>query len=429
MLARLVFAFIVLGVVGGGAYGAWRQVARSQPLPQALALLEQGDPQGAQLVLRPLVRAEPRNAEGHVLLARTQLDLNDPVAAEKELKIARALRYERAVLNPLLAQAYMAQGRFQDVLTDVPGTVSRDVELVPNLVARARAYIGLQNLALAQATLDSAAAVAPDDAGVLLVRAKLSLARGDAEGAEQAIGRATAAAGSLDAAMLRADVLAQRGDRAGALAVMDKAVASAPYSVPTRLQRINYLIATGQYKRAQADVDASFKVDWHDPGVLMANAELMIHAGRLADATSELQRLASLMDRFPRGYFLQALTAFRMGQFESGLDIIARFLKVRPEDTKGLRLAATLEEKLERPERTLVFLARAEAAGANDGETYDMQGRAHFMLGQLSDAVESYRKAAAVDPQNAEYAAHLAAARSLIERGRGIAAREADPVR
>src|SRR4051812_7132132 len=120
MFPRLVFSSILILILAGIGYGVARLFISRQPLPAATALIEGHDPRAAQLILRPLVKAEPRNAAAHVLLARTQLDLHDPVAAEKELKIARALRYERSIITPLLARSYMMQERYQDLLADVP---------------------------------------------------------------------------------------------------------------------------------------------------------------------------------------------------------------------------------------------------------------------------------------------------------------------
>lgn len=418
MLPRILFAAIVLTLIAGGGYGVSRMIVSRQPLPRATALLEQADPRGAQLLLRPLVRAEPRNAEAHVLLARTQLELNDPVAAEKELKIARALRYERIVLHPLLGRAYLMQDRPQDVLADIPGTAVRDEEQASNLAVRALAYLAMNDVRLAEVSLESAVRLAPEDPTVLLGQARVLLARGQFGAAAEQAGRVLAQVPrSLDAMMVKAEAQSRRGDPEAALATMSQAIAQAPFSVPARLQRANQLMALSRFKLAQQDIDASFEVDWHDSAVVMTNAVLMMRTGRLKDAETEFQRLQPLMERIPRGYFYQALTAFYLDQNESALETLGRFLKLQPNDADGLRLAGILEAKLGRPERAIDLLSRAVRAGTSDAEAFNTLGRSYFRVGRIPEAVENYRRASSIDPANAEFAAHLTAALSLAAGG------------
>ena len=414
MLPRLLFLVAVLALLAGGGYAASRVIAHRQPVPRATALIAALDPRGAQLILRPLLRQDPRNAEAHVLLARTQLDLNDPVAAEKELKIARALRYERAVLNPLLGRAYLMQQRYLDVLADIPGTAVREEELAPNLATRAVAYLQMGDLRQAELSLEGAQAIAPDNLDVKVAQVRYLIARNElARARGAAVQLLVEQPGNLEAMLLEADTLDRLGDRPASLAAMDRALARAPYFVPARLQRANLLMALDRNADAQKDVDAAFDVDWHDPAVLMNNAILMIRAGRLGDASTEFQRLAPQLDRYPKGYYWQALTASMLDQNESALEMLYRYLKIAPADRDALRLAARLETKAGRPDRAIDILARSTRAGTRDAESFDILGRAYFVQGRIADSVDSYRNATRLAPANTDYAAHLAAAETL----------------
>ena len=330
------------------------------------------------------------------------------------MKIARALRYERAVLHPLLARAYIMQQRYQDILTDIPGTAAREEEQVPNMAMRALAYLFMGDVRQAELTLAPALRLAPHDDNVLLARTRLLLARGElpqaSASAAELLGHNPS---NIEALMLEGDVLGRRGDAEGALASMNRAVGLAPYWVPARVQRANQFMSMGRNKEAQQDVDASFDVDWHDPGVQLANAVLMIRNGRYADAATEFQRIGPVMERFPKGYYYQALNASLQDQNESALEMAVRYLKLAPGDQEALRLAGSLESKLGRPERTVDYLSRATSAGLRDAEAFDLLGRAHFVLGRTAAAIENYRRATAMEPDNKDYAAHLAAAESL----------------
>ena len=432
MLPRLVIGGILLALALGLGYGMSRMMERPQPLGQARALLEAKQPAGAQPILRQLVRAEARNAEAHVLLARTQLDLNDPVAAEKELKIARVLRYERTVVNPLLAQAYLMQGRYDDILTDLPESAERPEERFQNLVWRARAYLGMGDLRLAEDSLTAAAALQPDDLEVSIAQARLALSLDEQDRARELIDKAgVRAPENVDVMLLRAALLAKVGSVDAAVLALDKAAKIAPFSVQVRLQRAEYLMMLRRDQEAQRDVDAALSVDARNSSALLTHALLVMRAGRNADALTELQRLAPVMDQMPRGYLYQAQASAVLGQEASALDLALRYLKLVPKDGEALRLAGRLALKLDQPTRAVAVLTAGVEGGVRDGALYDLLGRAYFMSGKMVDAVAAYREATVLEPGNPEYAAHLSAAAQFgpkvgvgVDGGRGGGSRE-----
>jgi len=146
------------------AGGSWYVFGRSNdPVKNARYLLSKGDMRGAQIELRNAVKGNPSNAEAHVRLAQLQLQTSDPVAAEKELKLARDLRYDNKAITPLLAQSYLVQQRFADVLDEIKADGADPAEASKLLVLRAVAQIGLQDAPGARASLDEAQRLAPDN--------------------------------------------------------------------------------------------------------------------------------------------------------------------------------------------------------------------------------------------------------------------------
>ena len=411
MFPRLVLATLILAIVAGLGYGAVRLMAGPQPLPRAADLIRQGDPRGAQRILRPLLRNDPRNAEAHVLLARTQLDLHDPVAAERELKSARALRFDRATVTRLLARAYMMQGRWQDVLADIPAEAPGGGD-AQNLTLRAGAYIGMGDLPQAAASIAAAARIAPGDPHLALVRARLLAARDDLPAALAHVDAALAGLPrDTDALLLRADLLA-RSDRPGqAMDALDQALGIEPYNVPARLQRAQQSMSANQDARARADIDAALEIDGHDTPVLMTLAMLQIRAGRIGDGVTTLQRLQASFEQNPLGYYYLALGGTLTGQFESASEMLVRFNRLRPGDLDGLRLQGLLDQKLGRPAASTDALRQVVRRRPADAEAWDLLGRALFMLGRGPEALAASARAVARDPARAEDAAHLAAAR------------------
>ena len=417
-MARLLLILLALGLLGGAGYWGSRLLRGRPASEQAAAMLDAGDPKGAQALLRAAVRNEPRNAEAHLLLGRSQLDLSDPLAAEKELKIARVLGTDRAVVNPLLAQAYLAQGRYDDLLADIPATAVRPDEQVADLVARAGAYLAQGDLAEAGASLQDALRAAPGEQGLTnglaVGLARLAAAQGQLHPALDRLDAVLAAAPrTVDALTAKADVQRRLGNVDGALQTIDAAVAAAPFAIPVRMERANLLIRLGRFKEAHADVDASLAINWHDHSVDVTNALLLLREGRYGDAEVEFQKLVPVMDSYPRAYLYHAETVAAQGRNETAFDILQRFLSLRPRDVMGLRLGAELQLRLQHPDEALAFLRRAEAAGGLDAAALDLMGRAYLVAGHLPEAVAAYRRAVALEPANAAFAAHAQAAERL----------------
>ena len=93
-------ALVVVLAAGGAGYFAF---AGGNPMDNARAQLAKGDTRAAAIEYRNAIKADPGNAEAHFRLGELQVTQNDPVAAEKELKLAQSLNYSPGAVVPLLA--------------------------------------------------------------------------------------------------------------------------------------------------------------------------------------------------------------------------------------------------------------------------------------------------------------------------------------
>ena len=179
---------LIAAVLAGGT---WYVVGRSSdPMKNSRYLLARGDMRGAQIELRNAIKTNAGNAEAHVRLAQLQLQSADPLAAEKELKIARELKYNSKLVEPLLAQSYLAQQRFTDVLSDVKPETADPVENSRLMILRAVAQIGLQDVPGARASLAEAQRLMPDNQDAPVTAARVFIVERDLTGAERQIDRA-----------------------------------------------------------------------------------------------------------------------------------------------------------------------------------------------------------------------------------------------
>lgn len=415
-----VAAVVVLGAAGGG-YAMFGR--GNDPMSKAQELINKGDLRGAQIELRNAVRANPDSPDAHMRLGQTQMQLGDPVAGEKELKTARDLGGDRWAILPQLGEAYMAQARYKDLLTEIPPEGPRPEIAARNLMLRAMAQVALNDIDGARKTLATAEAVAPGNVEVLLTGSRLALALRDYEGAEQKVDAALKMQPTqMEALLMKNQILVAKGDRAGAMAIADKIVASSPKSAPARLDRANQSIQSGDDKKALEDVKAVLADQPRNAGATYLNAVLLVRAGKYQDASLELQKLGSVASRFPRAQYFQALVAANLGQNEQAIDFANRYVAKMPADPDGSRLLARTLLTARQPDRAIEVLNKAVDAGQSDSQTLDLLGRAYSMSGKGADAVKTLQKATALAPTDATILTHLAS--SQMQQGDASSAQQ-----
>ena len=282
-----------------------------------------------------------------------------------------------------------------------------------NLALRSAGFIGLNDLMQAQAALDAAGELGPNEFLVRLQKAKLALARRDGRGALREVDAALALhPASTEALWARSEALSLTWDTNGAVAELDKAVAIAPLSQDLRMARAGLLLRAGLDRRALDDVRFVFGLTPSNTTAMFYNALIMMRAGHVADAGVEFDRLGSAMDQFPKAYLYKAQAAIQAGNKDSALEDLGRFLKLQPGNSEGVRLAAQVELDSARPERALALLTPLTETKMPDAETVDLEGRSLFMLGHMPEAVQSFRRATELAPANKDFASHLAAAQT-----------------
>lgn len=397
-LILIVVALLVLGVAGGAAW--WRFSHRQDPMELAQTLQAAGDVRGAALQLRAAVRAQPNNATAHLRLGTALLQLGDPTAAEKELRLARSQGATTGDMNVMLAQAYLGQGHNKELLAEFQPPMSTPDLTAQLLMTRALALASLNDPSAALQALQEAEQISPKTASVPLTAARIALSQQNLGYAAAAVERALLIDPKRpDGLLLRAQILRTRGNRAAALTALDDSLSLQPHYVLARLERANLLLELGNDGRARADVDDVLKSQPNSVAAVYLNAVLLARAQDNKTAEAQFQRLSSLLDRFPRGFFFQALVKYNLGQLEQARDFAQRYITRTPNDPDGVKLLAHIDLALKHPDRAIDVLTRASKVGIADSEMFDLLAQAYTAAGQPADAEASANRALALAPQ------------------------------
>jgi putative PEP-CTERM system TPR-repeat lipoprotein len=408
---RMLLSLAVLAAIG------WSGPSQARDyMSDARGLLAKGDLRGAQVQLRNAVRDNPDNGEALFELGAVDMQLGDPVAAEREVEAARDRGFDPGRVMPLLIQTYLAQGRFADLLHDFPspsGPTAGTPELQSQvLVGRGIAEAAQGHIPEAQADFGQAERLTPNAIEPVLAQARLALSRGDLATAQDRIDRALAIDPKSNEALLRrAQLLRARGDNAGAVTALDELLTRLPNFLVAKRERAAALIALGQDDRARADLAAVAAAYPNDVQVIYLQAVLQARAGDMKGADASLQRIAPAIASVPRGYFLVALVKLNLGDVAQAEEAAAKFTARNPTDLPGLKLLAAIQLQQRHPDQAIATLQGPAASPAADAQVFDLLGRAYSLAGQSDQALQAFQRAAAMAPTNPDELARLAQAR------------------
>ncbi|MDR3538039.1 MAG: PEP-CTERM system TPR-repeat protein PrsT [Acetobacteraceae bacterium] len=403
---------ILGGILMGAWLGAWPLAAHADYLSSARDSLKKGDLKSAQIDLRNAVRSDPQNAEAHYWLGKVAIELGDPVAAEREALAARDRGFDPHQSVPLLAQAMLAQSKFDDLLQTLRPD-GKDATLdAAILVARGYAQIGLRKPDEAAKSFADAEQVAPNAVEPLLADARLAVARADLNNAQQKIDRAIQAQPkSPEALLAKSQLLRMKNDGVGAMTVLDQLIRDQPSITQARLDRASLALALGKNDLAKSDIDTVLKATPGNVQGIYLQAVMEAQARDYRAADKDLERIAAYIGRIQRAYYLQAVVKEQLGQFEQAEDAAKKYLARAPNDLAAYKILARIQFAQRRPDQVVDTLSKVAESGKADAETYDLIGRAYAATNQSDPAVAAFQKAESLAPDDVGLQTRLASVR------------------
>jgi tetratricopeptide (TPR) repeat protein len=238
---------------------------------------------------------------------------------------------------------------------------------------------GLKEIPQAQATIAEAERLEPNAAEAPLTAARVALASNDLATAEQKINRALEInPRSSDALLLKGQLLHSRGNYEAAVAAFSAALAITPDIINLHLERANTLIALNQFQKAREDVDVVLKTDARNPLANYFLTVLLARAGDWQGANVALQNISTVISRFPRGEYFQALVKINLDQTAQATDAAAKYVARMPTDISGYKLLAGIYARAHQPQLMIPVLTKAVDAGLVDVELLELLSNAYI---------------------------------------------------
>jgi tetratricopeptide (TPR) repeat protein len=292
----LLLAALLLGACGDGASSAPRQALEER-----------------RAALQNAIASDPKAIAERVELARVAIKLGDGVAAEAAVKGALGAGAKEAALRPLLARAYAMQGEGSRALQTLD-----DGPIIPEMIGEA-------------------AWVAGD----------VHLSNGDMGAAREAYDRAVHELPRSSA--LWVDVARFRDANADTLGARD----AVDYAI--ELDKTNGAALAFKANLVRTEDGLKASLDWYEDALaadpdnedaLIEQAATLGDLGRYRDMLGSLRRAATIVPRYPRLFYLQAVLAARAENFPLARSLLQRTRGELDDQPSFMLLSAIVELEL-----------------------------------------------------------------------------------
>jgi putative PEP-CTERM system TPR-repeat lipoprotein len=371
--------------------------------------LEKGDPRAAVIQLKNALRVDAKNASARHLLGLIYLRSGDGELAEKEIRSAIQNGYPEDQALSTLAEAYMAQNKFEALLADFP-PANRPLAVETQIrLLRGYAYASLGKREDAVKAFTDAATLNPKDARPLAGLARLDLEQRRFADAEDRLKHALEInPQSAEALALMGETSRRQGKVEPAFEYYDRALAQDRRNRTALIGRSTVLLDRGELDKADPDIKALIAMAPRDPIARYLQAVSQARHKDVKGALATLQKEQALSNYAPAIY-LQSVLQFQQNQVEQAVAGLERYIEMAPTDTRARKLLGNAYLRKNDSERAVAMLTPALETSPDDVQTLSLLGSAYLMQRQYDKATQLLERAAAIDPKNPETQTRLAA--------------------
>jgi putative PEP-CTERM system TPR-repeat lipoprotein len=348
--------------------------------------------------LRSVLKANPNKTEAHLQLGQIYIDKGDWVRAEVEARAARGSGARNDQADALLAWALFLQGKSDLLFREVePGQREPKAESTVRM-SLGSAHFSLREFNRAEpllrdaVTLDSSSWRAHLSlAGFLILTRKLPEAR------EQIDAARALAPNAIAVTRITGNLLLAEGDTAGAIAAFSKVIDAHPTGVPAMAGRVDALIRANKLAEAQREAGLTLRQIRHSQIMFLA-ALVLARQDKLAEANDLLLKVNPAFDRMIIGYYLDGVVKFRLGQFETAENDLARFQGREPDVPGVARLRAEIALQRKDPANAIKLLEPVVKANPRDQSAVTELARAYLASGQPDQVLQLYEEVVKAPP-------------------------------
>lgn len=383
----------------------------------AVQHFNRGEHEAAIVELKNAVQANPDNIAARILLGRAYLEAAQPAAAEKELLAARARGADDSLVAVPLADAYLMQRRFDELLASMPTAgypLAIESEL---LLRRGRAHLELRQLDEAEAAFAEALRVRPRFAPALMGRAAVARHQGDLAAAGELLSQVEAIAPEAPELWLqRAELARSRGASDEALAHYARAIERAPRHVEALKGRATILLQRGRHEAALEDLEIVREEVPFEPFAAYLHALALREANDVEGARRALETAVvvlesmdpAVLDSHGPSLLLAGIINVLRGNIERAFPYLSRYVARFPRHPGSRKYLGYVLLERGQPLRAIRTLEPAVEMVPDSAELLTLLGTAYLRNDEHEQAARMFERATALDPEQAASRLQLA---------------------
>lgn len=399
--SRLSGALILAGVL----------VACSNQDPQALMAaarehMQKNDHAAAIIELKNALQAQNDLPEARLLLGQALLENGDPVGAEAELRKAREVNYKPEAVSPLLARAWLMQAQSRKVVEAFDQTQlespQAQAELLTYLAMAWRAEGRQEDF---RRRLDAALKLQPEYGPALIERARLKAADREFNEAIVELDRLLAREPrNAEAMKLRGDVLlfglAQQDE---ALAAYRAAVQAAPRFLEGHAALTRLLLAAGKAEEGEQALAQLASLAPNNPITLYLQTQVAVQKQDFKLAKDKVLQLLKRTPDSPTANEIAGVIELQSGSAAQAQALLSKALQAAPELRVARRALVMAYLRAGQVDQAIAALPPGltpEQTNA-DLNLLSVAGRAHMAKGNFALAQAYFKRVSAADPTDA----------------------------
>lgn len=406
-------ATVSLVSVAGESHAATGDATRSEAFyKDAEKYLAKGNADAAVIQLKNALQKDPYNIAARRLLGKIYLMAGIGAYAEKELRTIIERGVNDKEVHLMLAEAFLLQGKYDDVLSEIEDDSSDPVIRAKTLLMRARAHLGLRRLDHAEEAFSEADRLEQDGVQAKVGLARILILRNKRGEAEEMIDTALAIKPEqVRALVVKAELRRLSQDLEGAVALFDKAISGKSTDLPARLGRAAALVDLKREADARADIDVILARYPRHPLANYLSALVHTRKKDFASAQEALQNAGSLLDDHLPALFLSGAIHYALNQMEQAVHKLTRYVALVPRHYKAVKLLAATLMRSNEPKRVIELLEPLVEKGFRDPQFLTMMGIAYMRVGDFNKGTALFEKAAEAAPNVAAIRTQLALSR------------------
>ena len=366
--------------------------------------INSGELAAATIELKNALKVDADSAEARWLLGKVYFDQDDMPSADKEFRHARQLGYSVDDVVPLLAQTFLQQAKFDELLA-LPVDSLTGESLALLLSTQGLAKLAKGEMPAANTLIESALSEAPGLAYVQMAKARLLHAGGDVDLLRAQLDTLFTIDPDYSPALsLLGDLELQKNELESAKQKYTRAIeagTSRTAEFSDRLKRALVLIVLKQYDVAQADVSYLLARAPKHPSAHYVQGLIYFQQKEWVDARAAFDQALPAKERYPQILYYLAALHLLEGNREQAVVYASEFYGLAPGDIAGRKLLATIRLDEKDYFEVEELLRPVLALGQNDAGVMNLLANALLRQGKTDEAIDLLSEVAELEPDSA----------------------------